>query len=73
MISEPLVMLIDTDGPAGTGTVRFQLPYELVEALGKGNINQMSVVENTFVLDYTSPLANAIVKRREVADELARP
>ena len=51
------------------------MPYELVEALGNGNgnINQTAVIEKTFVLDYTTPLASVIVKRREVAAELAQP
>ena len=31
---QPLVILLDPDGLAGVGEVRFQLPYELVEALG---------------------------------------
>ena len=66
------VPLCTTDATPGGGTVSFKLPRELVELDGElnGNLNNTSVIEKNFVLDYTSPLALVIMESESGAGGL---
>ena len=61
---QPLAIAIEQDLITDFGTAVYMLPRELVMLDGTlgGNLNQTSVVEKNFVLDYASPLAWVILE-----------